>query len=58
MIVRAEKIVEYLNNHIFYFYRDCISNLYQKIKYELIFIMFDIYNGEITFCFIKKNFLV
>ena len=57
MIVRAEKIVEYLNKHIFYFYRDCISNLYLKTKYKLIFIIFDIYNGEITFSFIIKHYI-
>ena len=56
LIVRAEKIVEYLNKHIFYFYRDCIANLYLKIKYKSIFIVFDIYNGEMTFSFIIKHY--
>ena len=57
MIVRAEKIVEYLNKHIFYFYRDCISNLYLKINYKLIFIMLYIYNGKIMFSFIIKLYI-
>ena len=54
---KAENIVEFLSKHIIYYYKDYISNVCLKIKYNLIFIMFDIHNGKIMVFFTIKHYI-